>query len=117
MLKNSPAGTSLVVQGLRLHAPNAGGLGLISGQGTRSPHASTKGSHASTKLQPNKLKKENSLANAGDIKDTGFDPWVMKIPWRRSWQPTPVFLPGESHRQRSLASYSPWGLQESDMTR
>ena len=32
----------------------------------------------------------------------GFDPWVRKIPWRRKWQPTPVFLPGESHGQRSL---------------
>ena len=39
----------------------------------------------------------------------GFDPWVGKISWRRAWQPTPVFLPGESHRQRSLAGYSPWG--------
>ena len=36
-----------------------------------------------------------------------FDPWVGKIPWKRAWQPTPVFLPGESHRQRSLAGYSP----------
>ena len=34
----------------------------------------------------------------------GFDPWVGKIPWRRQWQPTPVFLPGESHGQRSLAT-------------
>ena len=37
----------------------------------------------------------------------GFDPWVKKIPWRRAWQPTPVFLPGESHGQRSLTSYRP----------
>ena len=37
----------------------------------------------------------------------GFDPWVGKIPWRRAWLPTPVFLPGESHEQRSLAGYSP----------
>ena len=43
-----------------------------------------------------------------------FDPWVGKIPWRRKWQPTPVFLPGKSHRQRSLAGYSPRGSQESD---
>ena len=43
----------------------------------------------------------------------GFDPWVGKIPWRRAWQPTPVLFPGESHGQRSLASYSPWG-HESD---
>ena len=41
-------------------------------------------------------------------------PWVGKIPWRRAWQPTPVFLPGESHGQRSLAGYSPWGRKESD---
>ena len=39
----------------------------------------------------------------------GFDLWVRKIPWRRKWQPTPVFLPGESHGQRSLVGYSPWG--------
>ena len=38
----------------------------------------------------------------------GFDPWVGKIPWRRAWQPTPVFLSGESHGQRSLVGYSPW---------
>ena len=42
----------------------------------------------------------------------GFDPWVGKIPWRRKWQPTPVFLPGKSHGQRSLAGYSPWGSKE-----
>ena len=46
----------------------------------------------------------------------GFDPWVGKIPWRRAWQPTPVFLPGEFHGQRSLVGYSPWGHKESDMT-
>ena len=44
----------------------------------------------------------------------GFDLWVRKIPWRRAWQPTPVFLPGESHGQRSLAGYSPRGHRESD---
>ena len=38
-----------------------------------------------------------------------FKPWVGKFPWRRKWQPTPVFLPGKSHGQRSLAGYSPWG--------
>ena len=45
-----------------------------------------------------------------------FDPWVRKIPWRRKWQPTVVFLPGKSHGQRSLAGYSAWGYKESDMT-
>ena len=39
----------------------------------------------------------------------GLDPWVRKIPWRREWLPTPLFLPGEFHGQRSLAGHSPWG--------
>ena len=47
---------------------------------------------------------------------TGFDSWVGKIPWRRKWQPTPVFWPGEFHGQRSLVSYSPWGHKELDTT-
>ena len=46
----------------------------------------------------------------------GFDPWVGKIPWRRKWQPTPVFLPGESHGQRSLEGYSPRRCKELDKT-
>ena len=47
----------------------------------------------------------------------GFDPWVGKIPWRRNWQPTPVFQPGKrSHGQRSLVGYSLWGCKESDTT-
>ena len=45
-----------------------------------------------------------------------FDPWVGKIPRRRAWQPTPVFLPGKPHGQRSLAGYSPGGSKESDST-
>ena len=46
----------------------------------------------------------------------GFDPWVGKIAWRRKWQPTPVFWLGESHGQRSLGGYLPWGHTESDMS-
>ena len=48
--------------------------------------------------------------------ETLVDPWVWKILWRRAGQLTPAFLPGKSHGQRSLASYSPWGHIESDMT-
>ena len=44
------------------------------------------------------------------------DPWVGKIPWRRQWQPTLVFLPGESHGQRRLTGYRSWGHKESDTT-
>ena len=46
----------------------------------------------------------------------GFNPRVGKIPWRRKWQPTPVFLAGKSHGQRSLASYSPRVCKELDVT-
>ena len=56
---------------------------------------------------------KNLPASAEDMR-CGFDPCVGKILWRRVWQPTPVFLPGKSHGQRSLAGYSPWGHKESD---
>ena len=44
-----------------------------------------------------------------------FDPWVRKVPWRRTWQPTPVFLPGKSQGLRSLVGYSPQGHKELNM--
>ena len=47
-------------------------------------------------------------------KRRGFDPWVWKIPWRRAWQLTPVFLPGKSHGGRNLVGYSPWSHKESE---
>ena len=50
------------------------------------------------------------------MQETGSDPWVGKIPWRRKRQPTPVFLPGESPGQRSLVSYSQCGHKKSDTT-
>ena len=68
---------------------------------------------------------KESASNAGDIRDEcsipgdslpGESSFSRKIPWRRKWQPTPVFLPGDSHGQRTLAGYSPWGRKESDMT-
>ena len=54
---------------------------------------------------PSGLEGKESTCNAGGAPQ-GFDSWVRKIPWRREWQPTPVFLPGESHRQRSLVGCS-----------
>ena len=57
---------------------------------------------------------KNPPANAGDIRDTGSIPGSERPPWRRAWPFTLVFLPGESHGQRSLVSYSPWGHTESD---
>ena len=50
------------------------------------------------------------------LKILGFSPWVGKIPWRRAWQPTPVFLSGDSHGERNLVGYTPWGSKELDMS-
>ena len=57
--------------------------------------------------------KESACQSRQGFKRPRFVPWVGKIPLRRAWQPTPVFLPGESHGQRSLAGYSPWGRSQS----
>jgi len=61
----------------------------------------------------------NLPANAADL-DIGWISGSGRFPWRRTWQPTPVFLPvflpGESHGQTSLAGYSPWGCTESNTT-
>ena len=68
------------------------------------------------------LSGKESTSNAGDVGDhlqcrrCRLNPWVRKIPWRRKWQPTPVFLPGKFHGQRSLAGYSSWGCKELDTT-
>ena len=58
---------------------------------------------------------KNPPATSADTKDSGFDPRVGKIPWRKAGQPTPVFLPGESHGQSGLAGYHPQGHRELDM--
>ena len=60
------------------------------------------------------LSGKESSCNAGDAGDLGMIPWVGKIPWRRKWQPTSVFLPGKSHGQRNQADHSPWGHKELD---
>ena len=56
------------------------------------------------------------VKNLPIVWETRLDPWVRKIPWRREWLYTPIFLPGEFNRQRSLVGYSPWGHKESDTT-
>ena len=50
-----------------------------------------------------------NLPSVQETQETWFDPWVWKIPWRRKWQPTPIFLPGKSHGQRNPVVSSPWG--------
>ena len=57
---------------------------------------------------------KNVPANA--CKRYRFDPWVGKTPWRRAWQPTLAFLPGEAHGQKSLVGYGPQSCKQSDMT-
>ena len=57
---------------------------------------------------------KNLPANAGDVRDLGLIPG-REDPWRKTWKPTPVFLPGESHEQRSLVGYGPVGCKELDM--
>ena len=60
---------------------------------------------------------KQSAFNAGAAEDTSSKKIPFgKIPWRRAWPPTPVFLPRESHGQKSLVGYSPWGCGESDKT-
>ena len=88
--------TSLMAQWLRIWAPNAGGLGSILGQGTRShmPQLWPKYSQINKYIF---FKRERHR----------FNPWVRPIPWRRTWHPTPVFLPGESQGERSLEGYGP----------
>ena len=54
------------------------------------------------------------VKNLSAMQGTQVQSWVGKIPWRREWLPTAVFLPGESHGQRSLVGYRPWGRKESD---
>ena len=58
---------------------------------------------------------KNSPVNVGDVRDTVSIPGLGRS-WRRKWQSTPVFLPGKSHGQRSLVSYSPWGCKDSETT-
>ena len=57
------------------------------------------------------------VKNPPAMQETWFDPWVGKSPWQRAQQPTPGFLPGESHGQRSLVGYSSWDRKESDTTK
>ena len=100
LVKNLPA-----MQETPSHPGSISGLGRSSGEGISYP------------LQYSWASQVAQIAkNLPKCRRTGFDPWVRKIPWKRSWQPTLVFLPGESHGQRSLAGYSSWGHKELEST-
>ena len=66
---------------------------------------------AQNRTQLKRLSSSSSSSSNGSRRPR-FGAWVKKIPWRREWLPTPVFLPGEFYRQRSLVGYSPWGCKE-----
>ena len=65
---------------------------------------------------PRRLSGKESTCQCRRHRRYGLDPWVGKIPWRRKWQRTPVFLPAKSYGQRSLVDYSPQGYKKLDMT-
>ena len=70
----------------------------------------------SAQVFPGGANRKESACQYRRLKRLGFDPWIGKIPWRRAPQPTPVFLPAESHGQGRLADYSSWGFLELDTT-
>ena len=74
-------------------------------------------SHSGASLVAQSVKNQLTIQETPVMRERPrFDPWVRKCRWRRREQPTPTFLPGKSHGQRSLAGYSPWGHSESDAT-
>ena len=96
---------------------------LIYGLPVVSQHFSDLGNSAQKARSKTSLQNETTEWGVGSgwvnstLGRAGFDPWVRKIPWRREWQPTLVFLPGEFFGQRSPVGYSPWGQKESDTTK
>ena len=101
-----------MVQWLRLYSL-CRGPGFDPWSGNQIPHGTTKTSAAKQIIKYGWLIGKESACQR---KRCGFDPWVRKIPWRRKWQPIPVFLPGKFDGQRSLAGYSPQGHKKSNTT-
>ena len=113
-IKNGKCRTSLVVQWLRLHASNVGGVGGFPVWGTKIPHALQHDPKTWYMLcymyfnthkhrLPGWYRGKQPACQCRRCRRHGFNPWVRKICWRGKWQPTPVFLPGKFHGQRSLA--------------
>ena len=87
-------------------------------QGQKESHMTEATEHTYTADQgfPSVLVVKNLPSDAGDVRDIGSIPGFGRSPWRRSWQSTPIFLPGETHGQGSLVGYSPQGCKQSDTT-
>ena len=74
--------------------------------------------HADVSLPPGRTSlMAQTIYKLPVMQQTQFDPWCRDVLWKREWLPTPVFLPGKSHGQRSLVGYSPWGCKELDTTK
>ena len=119
-------GTSPVAQGLRLCASTAGHPGWIPGQRTKVLHEARCGQKkrlenfgyaCTVRGLPRRRSGKESTCQFRRCRRPGCNPWVGKSTGGRTWQPTPVFLPGVSHGQRSLAGYSPRSHKESDTSR
>ena len=99
--------------------PNKRSLSTAAREQRRTPHSSNGESPRSTKTLPHQEEIQKWLRQSR-LRLQCRRPWckhcVGRIPWRRKWLPTPVFLLGESHGERSLAGYSQWGHKELDMT-
>ena len=116
--KKLSTGNSLMVPWFRLWTCTAGGVGSILGQGINVLHPMQCGQkNAWNWVNFAELRWWLSAKeSACQCRRCKFTAWAGKIPWRRKWQPTPAFLTGESHRQKSLAGYNPGGCKESDVT-
>ena len=102
-------------QSTQLETSTAGGMGSIPGWGAKMPHAAQDSQNIFLGASQLLLVIKNVPANVG-VQRHRFNSWVEKIPWERAWQPTPVFLPGESHGQWTLVGYSPQGCKEWNIT-
>ena len=104
--KNTGVGHHILLQGIF----------LIQGSNPMSPALAGVFFTTSTTWEALLVGKKNLWENCRRCKSWQFDPWAEKLPWGSKGQPTPIFVPGKFHGQRSLAGYSPWGGKELDMT-
>ena len=101
-----------------LENPRDGGAwwAAISGVAQSQTQLKQLSSSSSSQLHQKTPGGSDSKKTTWQCRRCGFNPWVGMIPWRRKWQPTPVFLPGKSHGQRNLVGYSPWDHEGSEKT-
>ena len=110
---------SLVVQSIRLCVSTAGGMGFTPGLVIKVQQAMQHGQNKCMRARAHARTHTHTHTHTHTCqwRRYGFDTWVGKIPWRRKWLPTSVFLPGTSHGQSNLVGYSPWSCKESGTTK